>query len=462
MRLSHKLLLILLALHPFYAKDCYSAGRSSSSKNSNRKPITGNSIEETKQDCITKYIAALDLECYNSNNTNKGGVYSDCSDKTIVELYDVMDMQLASVVPHKDLSKYVKDCPSYKGEAVAKWLGAKDTIEKSAVKSSGECLYATERLNAAKKCYSAALAHDGNFFDFEKLMKTNCGTYPDIAQKFAKAGDLGLSNIPKMLENYSTLQFTNKSENWRNAVEAVFAGYIYEAREACGEETYDIVQLNNFDNDSRENLLTVANEGFASQFGEQLGSRTENLLSTGKSTVGYIATGKPTQALATNTTVGKTVAKFYENMGWKDAVATGQTTGTKNTNNAKFGNTTPQIKNLYSVKDVYIVDNVSNLNTARARLTNIIKNGDLGTALTQDTLDQTIANALGARSLNDSSIYSILTSLEDGDTFIIKDRKSMCSVLTLKDDTLVKLSNSDVDNLPELYSYMNGCSDISE
>ncbi|MDE6224003.1 MAG: hypothetical protein K2M23_00845, partial [Alphaproteobacteria bacterium] len=131
-------------------------------------------------------------------------------------------------------------------------------------------------------------------------------------------------------------------------------------------------------------------------------------------------------------------------------------------NNNKFGNTTPQIKNLYSVNNVYIIDNVSNLNTAKARLTNIIKNGDMGTAITQDSLDQTIANALGARSLNDASIYSILTDLEDGDTFIIKDKKTMCLVLTIKNDTLVKLSNSDVDNLPELYSYMNGCSDISE
>ncbi|MBD5398536.1 hypothetical protein HDR60_03450 [bacterium] len=462
MRLSHRILVTILALYPVYTQDCFSASRTGSSKNSNSRRLTGGtSIEETKQDCITKYIAALDLECYNSNNTNKGGVYSDCSDRTIVDLYDVMDMQLANVVPYKDLSKYIKNCPSYKGEAVATWLGAKNTIEQSAVKSSGECLYATDRLNAAKKCYSAALAHDGNFFDFENLMKSTCGTFPDIALKFAKAGDLGLSNIPKMLENYSTLQFTNKSENWRNAVEAVFAGYIYEAREACGEENYDIVQLNNFDSDSRKNLLTIANEGFASQFGEQLGSRTENLLSTGKPTVGYIASAKPTQALYSDTTVGKTVAKFYENMGWKNAIITGES-GKSAKNNNKFGNTTPQIKNLYSVNNVYIIDNVSNLNTAKARLTNIIKNGDMGTAITQDSLDQTIANALGARSLNDASIYSILTDLEDGDTFIIKDKKTMCLVLTIKNDTLVKLSNSDVDNLPELYSYMNGCSDISE
>ena len=47
---------------------------------------SSNSSDKTKQDCITKYIAAIDRECYNANNTNKGGVYHDCSDKTIVEL----------------------------------------------------------------------------------------------------------------------------------------------------------------------------------------------------------------------------------------------------------------------------------------------------------------------------------------------------------------------------------------
>lgn len=476
MRLSHRLLLILLALYPAYMQDCFSASRSSS-RNS-RRFIGLTSEEETKQNCITKYIAALDLECYNSNNVNNGGVYSDCSDKTIVELYDIMDMQLANVVEYKDLSKYVKKCPNYKGEAISTWLAAKGVIETSAVKSSGDCIYATDKLNAAKKCYSAALAHDGNFFDFEKLMTANCGNFPDVASKFAKAGDLGIANIPRMLENYSTLQFTNKSENWRNAVEAVLAGYIYEAREACGEETYDIIQLNNFDPDNRENLLTIAKESFASQFGEQLGSRTENLVSTGQPTVGYVASAKPTQALYTNTIAGKTVAQFYENMGWEDSIGTGKSviTGTviktekngsvgksnKNFGNTtkNFGNTTPQINGLYAVRDVYLIENIPNLSTARARLTNIVKYGDMGTYLTQDTLDQTIANALGARSINDSTIYSVLSEMDNGDTFVIKDRNNKCSVLILKDNDLIKLSSTDVDKTPEVYDYMKNCSSV--
>lgn len=456
MRLSHKLLLTLLALYPAYANDSFAASRTSSSKSSSNRRVTGNSAEQTKQECITKYIAALDLECYNSNNTIKGGVYSDCSDRTIPDLYDVMDMRLADVVDYKDFQRYAKTCPSYKGEAFSKWTSAKNTVEQSAVKGSGECIHYTNRLNAAKKCYSAALAHDGNFFEFEQLMNSNCGIYPDIAQKFAKAGDLGLSNIPKMLENYSTLQFTNKSANWRNAIEAVFAGYLYEARQYCGEENYDTIQLNNFDPDTRENLLTATKKGFATQFGEQLGSRTENLLSTGQATVGYPVDAK--QKIAKDSISSKTTSIFYSNMGWDDSIEVGNAGKiTTAQNNAKFGNTTPQINGLYLVKDIYFIENIPNLSNARARLTNIIKNGDMGTYLTQDTLDQTIANALGARSINDSAIYSILGNMGDGDTFIIKDRNNKCSVLTIKDGNVIKLSSSDVNKMAEIYNYVNNC-----
>ncbi len=129
-------------------------------------------------------------------------------------------------------------------------------------------------------------------------------------------------------------------------------------------------------------------------------------------------------------------------------------------NNAKFGNTTPQINGLYLVRNSYLIENIPNLSNARARLTNIIKNGDMGTYLTQDTLDQTIANALGARSINDSTLYSILSDMDNGDTFIIKDRNNKCSVLTIKDGDVIKLSSSDVNKMAEINNYVNNCSSV--
>lgn len=411
--------------------------------------------EQTKSDCISKYIAALDKECYNTVNVNKGGVYADCSSMTIPEFYDAMDMQIGRIVGNDELADFLKNCTAYKGEALTQWLGAKNVIETSAVKASDDCIFATEKLNAAKKCYTAALAHDGNFFEFENLMQATCGTYPDVAQKFSDAGNLGLANLPKLLQNYSTLQFTSKSENWRNAVEAILADYIYQAKAACGEDNYDIIEFNNFAPDNQENLLSIAKENFAAQFGQQLGSRTENLLSSGKPTV-----GTPTQALNKDTILGKTVSTFYENMGWKQAVKSGNYREV--IENQKFGNTTPQTKDAYLIQNVFVIDGVNSLNNAKARLANIIKTGDLGAYTSQDSLDSIIINALGGRSGNDASIYNILADLSDGDTFIIKQDNGMCMVLILKNEQLNTLNNHEVDNLPALYDYLKGCNDLAE
>ena len=434
------------------------ARTSSSSRNATRVVATSTSTsnqEQTKADCITKYIAALDKECYNMVNVNRGGVYSDCSDMTIPEFYDAMDMQIGRIVGNDKLADFIKNCTAYKGEALTQWLGAKDVIETSAVKGSEDCIFATEKLNAAKKCYTAALAHDGNFFEFENLMKATCGNFPDVAQKFADAGDLGLANLPKLLQNYSTLQFTSKSENWRNAVEATLAGYIYDAKAACGEDNYDIIEFNTFTPDKQENLLTIAKENFASQFGQQLGSRTENLLSTGTPSV-----GTPTQALNKDTLLGKTVSTFYENMGWKEAVKTGNYREV--IDNQKFGNTYPQTKDAYLIKNVFVIDGVNNLNNAKARLANIIKTGDLGSYTSQDSLDGMIISALGGRSGNDASIYNILADLDDGDTFIIKQTNGMCLALIMKNEQLNTLNNHEMDNLPSLYDYLKGCNDLAE
>ena len=455
MKLSFRLFIALLGIYSFPTENSFGARNSSNKKRTNNKIMTSsNSSDKTKQDCITKYIAAIDKECYNSNNTNKGGVYHDCSDKTIVELYDIMDMQLANIVGNDKLAQHIKTCSSYKGEAVSKWLGAKTVIEESAVKSSDECIYATDKLSSAKKCYAAALAHDGNFFDFANLMKANCGEFPEVAQKFTKAGDLGLSNIPQMLENYTSLQFTDKADNWRTAIEATLVGYIYEAKDACGEENYDIIEFNTFEKDTRENLLTIAKKSFASQMGEQLGSRTENLLSTGKPTV-----GKPTASINKDTLIGKSTAVFYKNMGWDDRVFTDKKS---NSNRNDFGNTTPQLPGNSKLNEIFVIDGVTSLNNAKARLANIIKTGDIGTSYNQDTLDIAIANAMGARGVNDSSFYNILSDLEDGDTFVIKHRGGSCMVLTLKNDNLIKLSYGDIEKISSLETYMNGCNDLVE
>jgi hypothetical protein len=411
---------------------------------------------DTKEDCATKYIAALDKECYNSATVFAGGVYADCRDKTIPEFYDVMDMQLARVVDSAKFREYLTNCAQYKGYALEKWLNAKGIIETSAVKSSSECVLAKDRLAMAKQCYAAALAHDGNFFEFGNLMQRTCGRYPDIAEKFTKAGDLTLANIPQMLQNYSTLQFTTKSETWRNAVEATLTGYIYDSQGVCGEEIRDIVQMNQFAPDERENLLTVAQEGFASQFGSNLGARARNYTNTGSPTAWADPYGK-----AAHNVMGSGGKEIYKSLGWKAAVKDYDSKhGPKKID---FGKVGPNSGSALS-NNVYLIEGAANLNTARARLSSIISTGDAGTVGSRDELDNLIITSLGGRAnAQDTGIYNILSTLEDNDIFVIKQASGgMCQVLRLKDDKLSKLSNTEVDGMPAIYDYLYNCKDLAE
>jgi hypothetical protein len=396
-------------------------------------------VEQVKEDCATKYMAALDKECYNASAA--GGVYSDCSDKTIPELYDAMDMNLGRIVPYSELADTVKACSPYKGYAVEKWLSAKKVVETTAVKDSGACTFAKQKMAAAARCYSAALAHDGNFFEFENLMKQNCGQYQDVAQKFSKAGDLGFSNFSKMIDNWTTLQFTNKAENWKSSVEAVFVGYMYQAQTACGDADYEIIALNEFHPDVRENLLTAMRSGFYDQLGQSAARGV---------TAGATNIGAP-MAVIVAAGAEKKNEEFYGAMGWKAAMAAKSEQDSeaekKKTASYKLGN-------------VYVIDGVDNANAARARVVSIVQNGSIGTAESQDDLDRKIIVALGGRAGGDPGIYNIVSAMSDGDTFIIKATGGMCQGMRLKNKTLIKLSNADIDAMPALYGHMSGCIDL--
>ena len=437
-----------------------SSSRGNSSKRSRTSTTTTSSTTQSaeyiKEDCATKYMLGLDRECYNENKDQSGGAYSDCSDKTMADYYDIMDMQLSAVVGANEFSAYKKKCDAYKGYALDKWLGAKNTVETSAVKGSSECVVANNRLKAAKKCYAAAIAHDGNFFEFTNLMTQTCGEQPDVASKFAKAGDLGLANIPKLLENYSTLQFTNKSENWRNAVEAVLAGYIYEARQACGEETYEMLELNEFTEDKRGNLLSTAKESFVKSATSNLGHRTS------KNVIPSII---PNNAEKDKGEVGIHL-KYYDDLGWIDERQY-RKRRKKSIHDKKYlldNGTNTHLKDVDNISNVYVIEGVKSINSARARLLNILDSGDIGTDGTQDDIDIAIITGLGGRvGSTDTGLYTVISNLSDGDTFVIKQQDNVCQVLVMDEDgNLSKLSSREIQLNRSLQSYVRGCAKVVE
>ena len=393
----------------------------SNSKNRRKRKRVIESVEEIKEDCATKYILGLDRECYNPDKVHTGGVYTDCSEKTTADYYDIMDMQLSSVVGMSQFQMYKQRCNPYKSFALNRWITSKGIVEKSVVKGSPECLLATKKLDAAKQCYSVALAHDGSFIDFKTVMMQTCGKMPDVADRFAKAGDLGYANFPKIIENYASLQFTRKSEDWRKAVEAIFTGYLYDARQKCGEETYKVITGNKYSLDKRENLLSTLNKSFVDSV---VGNTRRN---------GRIITMSPSSyELLPN--AGITGGIYSDEMG-------------RNSGNRYVGIKT------------YLISPVNSIAVAVAKLTGLLVG--MAVNLDYDTTERAILAGIGA-ALNDiNSVNSSLNNLKEGDFFVIKQTDNVCQVYVLEyNDKLSPVSQNEIRNNSRVSNLILDCQKV--
>ncbi|MDR0367216.1 MAG: hypothetical protein LBH41_01415 [Rickettsiales bacterium] len=450
---------IAIVLVLFAADGAFAARQSSSRRTSSKRSANNDAV---KEDCATQWIGAVDSECYNIANTLDGGVYADCDAKTADELYDIMDMRIGRSMDASKLSAFVKKCSPYKSFALERWLNSKRLVEESAVKGSADCVSATKKLSAAKKCYSAAIAHDGNFFEFESLMRYSCGDQPDVAQRFAKAGDLGFANLPRIVENYTTLQFTNKAPNWRNAVESVLAGYIYAAQGACGDATYDLVEFNRFEPDARGNLLHEAQKGFARQFGAQLGSRAENALMTGRPTAGapyspksvvpYKSPGISSPIVAVDLNPSASARRIGARINAREAYydeSFGVRGGMPSGRDKVSGN-------------VFLIEDVQSLSAARARLGNIVVNGNIGGEGYRDGLDLAVIMALGGRRGSPSGeVMELLDNVSDGDVFVLTSAGS-CQLLKVEGGALRIMSRLEVDGTALVRGRLTRCVEIIE
>ncbi len=426
-----------------YSNNRKSSNSSRNSRKRRRNSNQNDSIEQIKEDCSSKYILALDRECYNSEKVHLGGVYSDCSDKTVADYYDLMDMQLSYVVGVSKFASYKQKCDSYKGYALNKWLASKGIIEKSAVKGSSLCVLATDKLAAAKQCYSVALSHDGNFIEFRNLMTRTCGKFPDVAERFAKAGDIGWSNVPKLLENYSSLQFTNKSENWRNAVEAVFMGYIYDARQKCGEENYKVITGNKYSVDKRDNLITEVNKSFVKSVVNNVEKRRARLITASPSVIET----ENSNGLLYNKSYGYGISSGLVGSN-KSVLDSGNTYSDKDQNMSS------------NFKNVYVIDKLNDINLVRSRLLNIISILSVPSVSEQDDIDKAIVLGLGGRiGVDDMFVNDVISSIKEKDVFILKSNDSLCNVMFVKrKGELVNIPYNQLQIIESLRPYLSGCS----
>ena len=170
--------------------------------------------QQIRDECTTKYILSLDKECYSKDRIKKVEAYLNCSQKSIEELYDIMDMQLSSIVGINNFASYKQKCDKFKGYVITKWLPGKQIIENNAIKKSSECILANDKLTATKKCYNKVIANYGEF-NLKSIMREECGKYPDIINQIAYA------------------------INDRPLLESIFVKIIYENRKKCRSQNYN-------------------------------------------------------------------------------------------------------------------------------------------------------------------------------------------------------------------------------
>ncbi len=234
------------------------------------------------------YPMPIDSECYSEidycfnrycfdKKTLTDGVYSKCGAQSpATVLINVEEcLKTRSVIKELDLTK---GCKKVSYNRVLTLMENKDRMEKGLKKNSASCQYATNMLQAAKKCYAAMINSDGSFSrslydELNNLCGERVSGEPDMAKRFFNAGDYGLSDLDMVNALKASGQNTVKRENWRQVVDATLAGYTEIAELSCGEEDYQITKVNDYLLDSRDNLAMIKMKEEAKQIGKKLGDK---------------------------------------------------------------------------------------------------------------------------------------------------------------------------------------------
>ncbi|MCL2439066.1 MAG: hypothetical protein FWD15_00980 [Alphaproteobacteria bacterium] len=445
--------------------------------------------EIVRENCSTQFIAALDGECFDTDTLKEGGVYAKCKFKTQAELFDIMDMQLARQMGTGRTAEFLKECAPFRSFALDRWFKNREIVERSTVIGSADCQTSTRKLAAAQRCYSAAIAHDGNFFEFQRLMQQTCGTEPDVARRFAEAGDMSFGNLGRMTDNFATGQYTIKAAGWRTAVEAVLAGYKYQARADCGDENYEMIEFNRFAPDDRGNLAAVQRSAFAEQYARQMGARTAHGIATGRPMAidGFydpanVYNARATVPAAVSLTAGTVAAGGMLAAGVAGMITgappavitttTHMVPGTVNTvgvrqniyvHDGTFGR--PYNKTFGPRRvdgDIYLIDEVSNISSARARLINLIVNDSISGPNDRDAIDQKIVVGLGARAnAAPAEVLNIVGQLNDGDVFVLTSQ-GQCQVLMIDGDRVRIMSRLEVQGRALVSRHLTRCREVIE
>jgi hypothetical protein len=233
--------------------------------------------QDLKTKCPTIIRKCINKKCYDPDNQD----YKKCG-TNFSSIYN----NLKSCV-NNDISP-VSICDKDFNSIINNFIQNIETWEKATFEATDECKSARAKLKAAKNCMQTALTHSGKWdLFFKSELKNQCGSEveggsSDMVNTFYKAGDVS-HNIVKSLTNAATLQFTNKKENYKQEIEIAYNKYLLDQKQACGETYLDIPSVNQYQAESRTNLLEQGLKASFEQAGRNLGDMSfESILTKGK------------------------------------------------------------------------------------------------------------------------------------------------------------------------------------
>lgn len=226
---------------------------------------------DLSNDC-NKYIGAcIDEVCADKEQVRRretsGGLYDKCGRMSLNKLVGkISDCMERFNNPEFD---YQLRCKAGIVGQVQNLLVNKDELEKNFKSSSIECVEAKKDMTAARNCYSTMIKSDGAVdVTIQEALYQNCGPVSVngsavVAAEFFTTGLVGRSNAGELMANDMK---PYREENWRELVEAKLAGYIERAQSSCGDEDFEISQINLYQPDEKS-LELQKQEATAIQIG---------------------------------------------------------------------------------------------------------------------------------------------------------------------------------------------------
>lgn len=202
--------------------------------------------------------ACIDDMCFRRRNREElmptQGVVGSCQGYSINKFVQ----KVKECLPRYKSEQYdfVTLCNPYINPAIAEFRTKASNTNQAYASTTRNCIYAKKELTAAKACYSTMMLSDGSISQelYEKLNSlcglTSNGGNSTVVGDFFNAGIYQYPDSQVIASGEADATFsTARQANWRQVVEGILAGYIEKAQSYCGDEDFEMTNINIYKTD---------------------------------------------------------------------------------------------------------------------------------------------------------------------------------------------------------------------